>query len=205
MVGVTARSGNRLLEITAAQVLQGIKTGDSVAVNGVCLTVVSSGDRSFGVEASHQTREASTLGHWGVGRKVNLERALQLGGRLAGHLVQGHIDGIGRVSKVKYGEGSNLVTIAISPDLLKLVAPKGSIAVDGVSLTVYEKSGNALKLMLIPYTLSHTALGDLKPGDEVNIETDLFIRWLADRFPDGDLVAGSQKDWLQADGFHLED
>ena len=124
MVGVTARSGNRLLEITAAQVLQGIKTGDSVAVNGVCLTVVSSGDRSFGVEASHQTREASTLGHWGVGRKVNLERALQLGGRLAGHLVQGHIDGIGRVSKVKYGEGSNLVTIAISPDLLKLVAPK---------------------------------------------------------------------------------
>ena len=199
------QGGNLHLKISAAGVMEGLHPGDSVAVNGVCLTVTAVDADGFRAEASQHTVSRSTMGVWLVGRKVNLERALQVGGRLGGHIVQGHVDGRGRVSRIRYGEGSTEIQIDVSAELLKLMAPKGSVAVDGVSLTLADKSARGFRVMVIPYTLEHTNLKELKPGDAVNIETDLIIRWLADRFPDGEVVAGPQFWQADAGEFHLED
>ena len=199
------KSGNYQLTIKAEVITEDLNLGDSVSVNGVCLTVNRLVRNSFGVEVSAHTVRNSTVGDWQVGRKVNLERALKVGDRMGGHIVQGHIDGVGRVSKIRYGEDSTDIYIETDASMMKLMAPKGSVAVDGVSLTLAEKSARGFKLMVIPYTLQHTCLGDLKPGDSVNIETDLIIRWLADRFKGGE-VDGGDTDWQHGKGeIHLED
>ena len=208
-VGVVRESlpagGNLRLKIAAAQVLEGLKTGDSVSVNGICLTVTSLEHESFRAEVSEHTQRTTTVKHWQVGRRVNLERALRVGDRLGGHIVQGHIDGTGRVARVHYGSGSNLISIDLPTSLLRLLAPKGSVAVDGVSLTLTDKSARGFSVMVIPHTLENTTLGDLRPGDEVNIETDLIIRWLAERFPDDEIVAAPDRELPFAGEFHLED
>ncbi len=207
-VGVIAarqmKRGNLQLTVKAEKVLEDLNFGDSVAINGLCLTVTDMVRDSFSVEASVHTVSSSTIGNWKVGRRINLERALKVGDRLGGHIVQGHVDGIGRVAKIRYGEGSTDINIEASAPVMQLLAPKGSVAVDGVSLTLAEKSARSFKLMIIPYTYQHTCLRDLKPGDTVNIETDLIIRWLADRFKDGEVTNG---DDLLPGGLniHLED
>ncbi len=199
------KSGNYQLTIKAEVITEDLNLGDSVSVNGVCLTVNRLVRNSFGVEAAAHTVKSSAIVDWQAGRKVNLERALKVGDRFGGHIVQGHIDGVGRVSKIRYGEGSTDIYIETDVSMMKLMAPKGSVAVDGVSLTLAEKSARGFKLIVIPYTLQHTCLGDLKPGDGVNIETDLIIRWLADRFRDGE-VDGGDTDWQLGKGeIHLED
>ena len=157
------------------------------------------------MEASAHTARQSTIHNWKIGRRVNLERALKVGDRLGGHIVQGHVDGVGRVARIRYGEGSTDIYVETDNNLMKLMAPRGSVTVDGVSLTLAGKSARSFKLMVIPYTLHHTTLGDLKPGQEVNLETDVIIRWLADRFKDGEITEG--KDFMNfGDGpIHLED
>ena len=199
------KSGNCQLTIKADLITEDLNLGDSVSISGVCLTVNRLVRTSFGVEASAHTVSNSTIGDWQVGKKVNLERALKVGDRFGGHIVQGHVDGVGRVSKIRYGEDSTDIHIETDVSMMKLMAPKGSVAVDGVSLTLAEKSARSFKLMVIPYTLQNTCLGDLRPGNSVNIETDLIIRWLADRFRDGEITEG-ETDWkLGKDEIHLED
>lgn len=195
---------NILLSIDAKFVIEDLKLGDSVAVNGVCLTVNERKPGSFSVEASSHTVSESTVGDWQLGRRVNLERALKVGDRLGGHIVQGHVDGIGRVAKIRYGEGSSDIFIEAPEQIMKLLAPKGSVAVDGVSLTLADKRARSFKVMVIPYTLEHTCLGDLKPNETVNLETDLIIRWLADRFRDGEVTSNEVSEWL-GEQIHLED
>ena len=138
----------------------------------------------FRVEATEHTLANTSIPTWKPGQKLNLERALKVGDRLGGHIVQGHIDAVGRVTRVQYGSGSTVIHLDIPPAVNRLLTGRCSVALDGVSLTVAEKTHRGFKVMVIPYTLEHTALGDLKPGGEVNIETDIIIRWLAERFPE---------------------
>jgi riboflavin synthase len=156
--------------------LEPLTVGESIAVSGVCLTVTASvGPRGFTALASAETLARSTLGAAGP---VNLERALTLNGRLGGHLVSGHIDGLGRVLAVTPAGSSRICEFDLPPALSPLVVPKGSIAIDGVSLTVNEAADRTFTVNLIPHTASQTTLGGLRPGDQVNLETDLLGKYV---------------------------
>lgn len=152
--------------------------GQSVMVDGICSTVVSGGKGTFLVEYMPETLRKTTAKTWKPGTQVNLERSLTLQTLLDGHLVQGHVDGTAKVTKVTKEGNSKLVTIDIPKSLVRFVAPRGSLAVNGVSLTVAKRVGTKVTLALIPLTLSHTNLGTLATGDLVNIETDLLARYL---------------------------
>ena len=154
-----------------------------MSVSGACLTVISIENSKFQVEATKQTVESTNISRWLSSTKVNLERALKVGDRFGGHMVQGHIDGTGKISKVRYMAGSNEYSVEVPAYIRELVVSKGSITVDGVSLTIANKTKLGLKLMIIPFTLNNTTLGTLKPGDIVNVETDIIFRWLAERYP----------------------
>ena len=156
-----------------------IALGASIACSGVCLTAVERGPGWFRVQASAETRARSTLGSWRVGTPVNLERSLKLGDELGGHLVAGHVDGVGRlVSEREEGDSVRLVFEAPA-GLAPGIASKGSVAVDGVSLTVNEVTGARFGVNIIPHTRAVTSLGSLKVGDPVNLELDLIVRYVA--------------------------
>ncbi len=181
--------------------LSDLKLGDSVAVNGPCLTVVKIGRDSFQVEATSHTVKSSTIAKWSGGKQLNLERALMVGDRLGGHIVQGHVDGIGTIARISPAAGYTKIYVNLPSELQKLMAPKGSVTVDGISLTISEKTSMGIVLMVVPYSLKHTTLGLLKPGHEVNIESDLVIRWLADRLEKTD----KDNFYSKFDIFHKED
>ncbi len=153
--------------------------GESVAVSGPCLTVEHATPDSFEAFASSETLARTTLAHARAGRAVNLERALAVGARLGGHFVSGHVDGVGRVRRVAPDGESRRLTVLVPPEVRPLLAIKGSVAVDGVSLTVVEVRGAEFSVMLVPHTLRHTTLLSLRPGDEVNVEADLIARYVA--------------------------
>lgn len=160
--------------------VQGAKHGDSISVSGVCLTIVDFDDESFTADVMAQTLAMSTLDDAAEGRRVNLERAALVGDRLGGHIVQGHIDGTARVLEIRPGEAWRVIRFSLDEAHAPLVVDKGSIAVDGVSLTVSdlgdEPSGSWFEVSLIPETLTATTLGERAVGDLVNIETDILAR-----------------------------
>ncbi|UIP57975.1 riboflavin synthase [Agromyces marinus] len=162
------------------KVVDGVRHGDSIAVSGVCLTVVDSDAESFSADVMAQTLAMSTLDTVAIDRAVNLERAALVGDRLGGHIVQGHIDGTGEVLQVTPGEAWSVVRFSLPAPLAPLVVDKGSIAVDGVSLTVSaigdDPDGSWFEVSLIPETLAATTLGTLEAGDRVNLETDVLAR-----------------------------
>ncbi|HYC13185.1 MAG TPA: riboflavin synthase [Stellaceae bacterium] len=171
--------GDTGYEIETRYETDGIAIGASIACSGVCLTVVAKGAGCFRVQASAETRARSTVGSWRVGTPINLERALRLGDELGGHLVAGHVDGMGRlVERTAEGDSLRLVMEAPAP-LAPGIAPKGSIAVDGVSLTVNEVTGARFGVNIIPHTQAATTLGALAVGDTVNLELDLIARYVA--------------------------
>lgn len=156
-----------------------IALGASIACSGVCLTVVAVERGAFSVQASAETLACSTLGEWVEGTQVNLERALRLGDELGGHLVLGHVDGVARLID-RRPEGDSVRFVIEAPAaLLPYLASKGSVAVDGVSLTVNETRGNCFGVNIIPYTLAHTSLGDASPGRPFNLEIDPIARYVA--------------------------
>lgn len=157
----------------------GIELGASVACNGCCLTVVEKGEGTLAFNASAETLSKTTIGRWRPGTAVNLERSLRLGDELGGHMVQGHIDGVGSIAAVVPEGGSLRVRIRPPPHLMPFLAPKGSVAVDGVSLTVNDVDADAFGVNIIPHTAQVTTFGRVKPGDPVNIEVDLVARYLA--------------------------
>ncbi|ADD28016.1 riboflavin synthase [Meiothermus ruber] len=169
--------GLRRLFIEAQRALEGTRLGDSVAVSGVCLTVVELGSEGFAVELAQETLRR-TARRWEVGQRVNLERALALGDRLGGHLVTGHVDGRARVVRINREMGAWDVWLEVPQELTRYIAPKGSVALDGVSLTVAGVEGNRFWVTLIPHTLEVTTLKELAEGDEVNLEVDLLARYL---------------------------
>lgn len=153
--------------------------GESIAVNGVCLTVRERRAGSFSVAAVVTTLGRTALGDWTTGKRVNLERALRASDRLGGHIVQGHVDGVGTVRRVERLDDAVLVDVAVPPDVAELLVPHGSITVDGVSLTVNAiPERGVVQLSLIEYTLRHTTLGDLAPGDVVHVEADVVGKYV---------------------------
>jgi len=155
-----------------------LKEGDSVAVNGVCLTATAIAEGQFHAEVMHETLRRSSLGEASTGSAVNLELSLRASDRLGGHIVQGHVDGLGAVRDVREDGFARVVTVAAPPELLRYVVEKGSIAVNGVSLTVVEVTGDAFSVSLIPETLERTTLGTAAPGDPVNLEVDVLAKYV---------------------------
>lgn len=167
------------LEIETAYDTAGVALGASVACNGCCLSVVEKGPGWLAFEASRETLDKTNLGDWQVGRPVNLERALKLGDELGGHLVSGHVDGVGRILSITPDGGSLRIEVEAPMDLARMIAPKGSIVLDGISLTVNEVAGNRFGVNIIPITQTATNLGQAKAGDRVNLEIDLIARYVA--------------------------
>ena len=172
-VGAVSRRSGADLCVMASFILDGLREGDSVAVNGACLTAVAVGHDWFVAQLSPETLERTTLGQLRPGDAVNLERAMALGGRMGGHFVQGHVDGIGKVESVSPQGEFSLWRFRAPDEVARYLVPKGSIAVDGVSLTVVEPSGDTFGVAVIPETMKHTTLGTRRAGDPVNLEADM--------------------------------
>lgn len=166
------------LTVSATEVIQGTRLGDSVAVNGACLTVVALDAHSFAVDVSPETLRRTNLGALRPGSTVNLERALLVGGRLGGHLVQGHVDATGKIASLDPVETSVVARISAQQQVMKYVVEKGFVAVDGVSLTVVARDSGSFSVALIPYSREHTTLGDRKTGDAVNLEADIIAKYV---------------------------
>jgi riboflavin synthase len=161
------------LAVDAGTVCEGVSRGDSVCVAGACLTAVEIAPPRLVFDVSRETLERTTLGGFRPGRRVNLERALRAGDRIGGHFVQGHVDGVGSVQAFGGTRGDRVLRVALESDLLLLLVDKGSVAVDGVSLTVADLERDAFSVAVIPETISRTTLADLREGDGVNVEADI--------------------------------
>ena len=170
---------DRRFEIETAFDLSTLDLGASISHAGCCLTVVEKGADWFAVEVSGETLGLTTLDAWTEGRRINLERAARVGDELGGHIVSGHVDGIGEVISVESEGGSHRVRIRVPKPLHRFIAPKGSITVEGVSLTVNEVEDDVFGVNLIPHTWEVTTLGELKAGSRVNLEIDMLARYLA--------------------------
>ena len=173
------RSGSSsFIEIQAERVLEDLHLGDSIAVNGVCLTVTHFGSGSFRADVMNETLSRSSLGSLATGSPVNLERAMAAGGRFGGHIVSGHIDGTGTISDVKNDGIAVWYTVSTSPAILRYIVEKGSIAIDGISLTVAKVTDTSFSVSIIPHTASQTILGTKKAGDTVNLENDIIGKYV---------------------------
>ncbi len=170
---------DRRYEIETAYDVATIDMGASIAHAGCCLTVVEKGEGWFAVEVSAETLSKTTLNRWTEGHRVNLERAARLGDEMGGHIVSGHVDGVGEVLSVEPEGGSHRIRIRVPRPLHRLIAPKGSITVEGVSLTVNAVEDDVFDINLIPHTWEVTTLGELAPGYLVNLEIDMLARYLA--------------------------
>ena len=170
---------DRRYEIETAWNTDGIDLGASISHAGCCLTVTDKGPGWFAVEVSNETLSKTTLGAWRTGDGVNLERAAKLGDEMGGHVVSGHVDGLGRVVSITPEGGSHRIEVEAPAPLHRYIAAKGSITVDGVSLTVNAVEGQVFSLNIIPHTWGVTTLGRLKVGDPVNLEIDMLARYLA--------------------------
>lgn len=174
------RRGQRscVLTIGCKTVLEDAKIGDSIAVNGVCLTVTSLGGSYYTADVMSETMNRSSLGELASGSKVNLERAMPANGRFGGHIVSGHIDGTGTVQSITPDDNAVWYTIAAKPELLRYIVEKGSITIDGISLTVAYVDENCFKVSIIPHTQQVTALHDRRVGDLVNLECDIIGKYV---------------------------
>ncbi len=170
---------DRRYEVETAWDVSGIDLGASISHAGCCLTVVEKADGWFAVEVSGETLDKTTLGGWAAGTPVNLERATKVGDELGGHIVSGHVDGLGTVVEITPEGGSHRLTLEAPAPLHRFIAAKGSITVDGVSLTVNSVQGRRFGLNIIPHTWEATTLGRLQVGDAVNLEIDMLARYLA--------------------------
>lgn len=166
------------VELTVECDYEDLVAGESIALNGVCLTVRECGSGWFTVGAVVTTTGRTTIGSWEVGRRVNLERAMRADARFGGHIVQGHVDAAAKVTEVSRTADSMLINIALPPGLAHTLVLHGSVTVDGVSLTVNDLDGDRLQVSIIDYTFRHTTLGDLMAGDEVQIETDVIGKYV---------------------------
>ncbi|WP_447972315.1 riboflavin synthase [Nitrospira sp. Kam-Ns4a] len=172
-----SRAGVRM-SILASTVLEDLKVGESVSVNGVCLTVVAIGPPSFTVDVSAETLAVTTLGELATGAPVNLERAMKLSQRIGGHLVAGHVDGVGAVRSRRQDGNTIFLTIEVPPEVLRYCVHKGSITVDGISLTINEVTDRTVGIAVIPHTAKVTTLGHKNVGDRVNLECDLIGKYI---------------------------
>ena len=209
VAGIERAARSARLALEARTVLEDAHLGDSIAVNGVCLTVVELGPSSFSVDVMHETLERSSLGALRIGSEVNLERAMPMNGRFGGHIVSGHIDGTGTVREIRRDGNAVWYTIAASPRLLRYIVEKGSVALDGISLTVARVDAASFAVSTIPHTNDVTTLPRKRVGDVVNIENDVIGKYVerlmrpadgADA-PDPPGQGGITLDFLAENGF----
>ena len=178
------------ITIKAHSILQDVAVGDSIAVNGICLTVTGYTKDSFTVDMMHETFERTCANGWKRGTGVNLERAMAAGGRFGGHIVTGHIDGTGTISGIRQDDNAVWYEITADPRILRYVVEKGSIAIDGISLTVATVGKDCLAVSTIPHTRNMTTLSERKVGDKVNLENDIVGKYV-ERFLAGDRIGGT--------------
>ena len=178
-VSALERRGDLRARITCGYDATGIDMGASIASDGVCLTVVGLGDDWYDVDISAETVEKTNVGEWEIGRRVNLERALRVGDELGGHIVSGHVDGVAEVISVVDEGDSTRVQLRAPADLAKFIAPKGSVALNGTSLTVNEVQGDTFGINFIPHTKEVTTWGDVAVGHQINLEIDTLARYVA--------------------------
>ena len=171
--------GDVLFKIGTAYDTATIEIGASIAHNGICLTVIETGPDWYAIQASAETLDLTTMGEWRAGRRINLERALKVGDELGGHIVSGHVDGVAKIVEIRPENDSVRMVFEVPAALAKFVAAKGSVALDGVSLTVNEVKGAQFGVNIIPHTQSVTSFGAYKPGDRVNMEIDMLARYVA--------------------------
>ena len=176
--GRVRRGAFQQLEIEAERVLAGLQVGDSVNIDGACQTAVAIRENSFAVETVAETLARTTLGTLGIGQAVNLERALRADQRLGGHLVLGHVDGVAHIRRRSERDGEHRFEIEPPPALARYIAAKGSVALDGISLTVAEVSGDAFTVAVIPHTFDNTTLSQRRGADSVNLEVDVIARYV---------------------------
>jgi len=177
-VGVVAKISDIGMTVRAAKVTEDLKLGDSIAVNGACLTAVSFDRTEFSVDLSPETMRRTSLDQLSVGGPVNLERALLASDRMGGHIMQGHVDGTGRVMSTKRDGDSTVFRIRVPKRLQRYIVEKGFVAVDGISLTVVKRGASSFTLAVIPYTLGNTNLASLSVGDRVNLEADILAKYV---------------------------
>ena len=201
-------ASSAVLEIAALTVLEDIHLGDSIAVNGVCLTATSFTGSSFTADVMHETLDRSSLAALRPGSRVNLERAMAANGRFGGHIVAGHVDGVGTVLETKQDDNAVWYTIAAGPEVLRYVVEKGSITIDGISLTVARVGPESFAISAIPHTVAVTVLKDRKAGDKVNLETDIIGKYVEKLLTTGPVqtaepkqTSGITKDFLTRYGF----
>ena len=175
---ITKGSLSAILDISCSKVLEDTKVGDSIAVNGVCLTVTSLEETSFTADVMAETLRRSSLGELSKGSKVNLERAMQLNGRFGGHIVSGHIDGTGTIISTKKEGNATWVEVGTSPEILRFIIQKGSITIDGISLTVAKLTDKSFSVSIIPHTGSETTLLTKKSGSIVKLENDIVGKYV---------------------------
>lgn len=199
-VGAVARRSGAEAAILAHVVLDGLREGDSVAVDGVCLTVAAVNDSGFVAQMSPETIERSTLSRLRAGDAVNLERALAVGSRVGGHFVQGHVDGVGRIESVTPQGEFSLWRFRAPEEVARYIVPKGSIAVDGISLTVVEPVRDTFGVAIIPETLARSTLNGKRPGDWVNLEADVIGKHVY-HYLKGAAGGGLTLDFLARHGF----
>jgi riboflavin synthase len=178
VANVVRAGGGASITIGCERVMEGVRTGDSICINGACQTVTAVERGSFTVFASRVTASVTTLGSFAQGRNVNLERAMTPSSRFGGHFVQGHVDGRGRIDRIEKDPMGIRVRVTAGPDIRKYIVDKGSAAVDGISLTVVSCDDAGFALYIIPETVSNTIAAEWKTGDEVNIETDIIAKYV---------------------------
>lgn len=178
IVSIKKGAQSAVITIAAEEVMKDIHLGDSIAMNGVCLTVCSFDHRSYSVDVMHETLRRTNLGTLKSGSKVNLERAMAANGRFGGHIVAGHVDGLGRIISMTQDDNAVWFKIAADKEVLKYIVLKGSITIDGISLTVADVTDQTFSISMIPHTGAHTTLLMKKPGDSVNLETDIIGKYV---------------------------
>lgn len=176
-------SSSAVLTVQAIKVLEGTEVGDSICVNGVCLTVTSLADGRFTVDVMHETLNRSSLAQLRCGSRVNLERAMRADGRFGGHIVSGHVDGVGRITEIHRDDMAIWYTVQAEPRLLRYIVEKGSVAIDGISLTVATVNADRFQVSVIPHTVRMTTLGEKRSGDLVNIENDVIGKYVERLLP----------------------
>ena len=175
---IMKNASQAVLTIKAQKIMEDIHKGDSIAVNGICLTVTAFSKNEFQADVMHETLNRTALKMLKPGSSVNLERAMAAGGRFGGHMVSGHIDGTGTVQGIEPDDSAIWYTIAAKPNLLRYIVEKGSIAIDGISLTVAKVTQTTFSVSTIPHTRSATTLGERRPGDLVNLENDIVGKYI---------------------------
>lgn len=192
--------GHAVIVVECKTVLDDTKLGDSIAINGVCQTVIELSTNSFSVEVSSATLEVTTFSALKVGDKVNLERALTLQSRLGGHLVSGHIDGVAKIKNIQKDTNFYNLSFELDKNLMKYVAKKGSITINGISLTIADVSSSEVKIAIIPHTFENTTLKSLKYNDFVNVESDILAKYV-EKILSTNNNSVIDEDFLKGNGF----